>query len=162
SLALRAPEIDLTVTGGFIAERTQTGQTQNPQSGTTLPGVRFVVYGRAGERLGLSWGRQRGGPVNQPLRMRGRTGQGLGLAEDVATITAEINADVVQGQTDSLKINIPSGVTVNAVSGPLVGDWQVQHEILEISLLEPVERTVSVTITAEARPAREGQVPIPL
>jgi hypothetical protein len=157
TLALRAPEIDLNVTGGFVAERTQSGQT-----GQNAQGVRFVVYGRAGERLGLAWGRQRAVPGHQPLRIRSRTVEVVGLAEDSAQITAEITADVMQGQTDSIRISVPSGLSINLVSGALVADWQVQNDVLEIPLLEPVDRTVSVTVTAEARLPREGQVPIPL
>ncbi len=157
TLALPAPEIDLSVTGGLVAERTQTGQ-----SGQRSASVRFVVFGRAGERLGLSWGRRRTVPVNQPLRIRSRTVEVVGLAEEVAQITAEITGDVMQGQTDSMEISLPSGLSINEVSGPLVADWRVQRDMLEISLLEPVERTVSVTISAEARLPRKGQVPIPL
>src|SRR5712692_3103841 len=112
-LTLRAPEVDLNVTGGFVAERVQVGQQaqagQRAQAGQQAPagsraqgdqGVRFVVYGRAGDRLGLAWGRQRSQPVNQTLRMRSRVVEVVALAEDTAQITADLTADVIQGQTE--------------------------------------------------------------
>src|SRR5262249_54960739 len=119
-------------------------------------------YGRAGERLGASWGRQRTAPVGQPLRIRSRIVQMVTLGEDIAQVTAEISGEVIQGQADSLRVAVPAGVSINEVSGPLVGEWQLQADALLISLLEPADHAVSVTIAGEVRLPREGDVAIPL
>ncbi len=152
SLTLRSPDLALSVNGGFVAERTAAAQA-----------TRFLVCGRAGEPLGLSWSRRRDNPsASQPLRLRGSVTEIVGLAEDSAQVSAQVGVEVVQGLAERVTLKVPSAFAVSQVSGALVGDWEARGSDLVVSFLEPVERQTSVTVSGELRTARDGKIGIPI
>ena len=152
SLTLRSPDLSLAVGGGFVAERTAVEQA-----------MRFLVCGRQNEALALSWSRRRDKPsATQSLRVRGDVTEVIGLAEDSAQMSARVGIDVVQGVAERVTLMLPPSLVISQVSGALVGDWEVRGSNLVVSFLEPVERSASVTVSGEARIARDGKVPVPL
>ena len=152
SLSLRSPDLALTVTGGFIADRTSAGQA-----------TRFLVCGQPDLPLGLTWSRRRdNAAASQPLRLRGGVTEIVGLGEDTAQVSAQVSVEVVQGAADRVTLKLPQAFTVSQVSGALVADWEVKGTDLVVSLLEPVDRAVSVAISGESRSPREGKIGVPI
>lgn len=152
TLSIKAPDIDMTVAGGLVVERT-----------TAADSARFLVCGRASEPLTLSWGRRRDGTaLAQPLRLRGSVTELVALGEDSAQVTAQVVAEILQGVADHVTIKVPPGFTANQVSGALVGEWDARGDEIVVTLVEPAEKTVSVTLAGESRVAREGRVQVPV
>jgi len=144
--------VDVTVSGGFLAEKTEAG-----------PGTRCVAYGRSGQALVFSWRRRlEEKKTTLPLRLRGRIVEVVGLGEDIAQLTAEAALEVVQGTTPAVTLALPEGLAVNQVSGGLVGDWEVRGGALTVSFLEPLGSAASLVVSGEMKLPREGLVPIPL
>ena len=114
-LQLPRTGIDLTVNGGFVAERTEAeGQTQ------------WTVFGRPGQPLTLSWKRKIDDRrAEQPLRVRARVTQLVGLGEESAQVTASVRIDVQQGTLREVALQLPPGFAVNQVNGATVGDWSL-------------------------------------
>ena len=154
SVALVVPKtgVDLTVGGGFVAERRDTEAES-----------RWLVYGTAGRALTFAWKRKaddRRGEL--PLRARARITELVSLGEDSTQITASIQVEVLQGLARDAAIAIPAGVIVNQVSGATVADWNVDRGVLTVTFLEPVASQTSVVVTGEIRAPREGTIAIPL
>ena len=61
-----------------------------------------------------------------------------------------------------MKIQVPSGVTVNQVQGTLISDWEVKGGELVVGFLEPVERAARFVVTCETILPREGTVIVPM
>jgi hypothetical protein len=153
SLQIPRDGVDMTVANGFMA-----GQNQN--AGRS----RWTAYGRANEPLTFLWKRrvedQRAG---QPLRLRGSVVSLVGLGEDSTQLTATVQIEVQQGLARALTLDIPLGVAINQVSGPLVADWDTPSGGgLHVTFLEPVGAATSLTITGDVRGPHDGVIPIPL
>ncbi len=143
--------IDLSVTGGVLADRAQE------------PEGRWVAYGRAGQPLALTWKkRTEDVRVAQPLRWRGTVTELVGLGEETSPVNATVRMEVVQGQASSIDLAIADGLVINQVSGALVADWDFRPGMLKINFLEPVGSQTSFGVTGEARVPRDGSVPVPL
>jgi hypothetical protein len=152
ALSLQRQGVDLSLTGGFLADRTETAQA-----------TRYVAHGRPGEGLVFSWRRKVEEPkAAQPLRLRGSVVQLVSLGEDGAQISADVNVEVLQGSAAGVRVALPDGVVVNDASGPLVAEWDARPGALEVAFLEPVTSRVSFRVAAEARLPREGLVVAPL
>ena len=112
SLQLPRTGVDLTVGGGFVAER---GEADGES--------RWTVFGRPNQPLTLSWKRKIDDRrAEQPLRVRARVTELVGLGEESAQITASIRVPIsapplVRGKAqDSLGAVLP-GVTVEVSQG---------------------------------------------
>jgi hypothetical protein len=152
SLSLPRQGIDLQLTGGFLAEKTEAGE-----------GVRFLAHGRPGEPLAFSWRRKREERrVTQPLRFRGSVTEIVGLSEDAAQVNATVRLEVIQGAAASASVALPEGFVVNEVSGAAVGDWEQKGGSIVVKLLEPAEREAAFVLTGESRAPRDGVVSVPL
>jgi hypothetical protein len=144
--------VDLTVGGGFVAER----RDSDAES-------RWIVYGTAGRPLSFTWKRKaddRRGEL--PLRSRARITELVSLGEDSTQVTASIQFDIVQGLAREAVVAIPAGVVVNQVAGATVADWNVDRGLLTVTFLEPVAAQTSVVVTGEIRAPRDGAIAIPL
>jgi hypothetical protein len=143
--------IDLTVSGGVLAERAQE------------PEGRWVAYGRAGQPLSVTWKKRtddaRG---TQPLKWRGSVTELVGLGEETSSVSATVRMDVVQGHASAIDITVADTLVINQVSGALVSDWEFRPGTLKVNFLEPIGAQTSFGISGEARVAREGSVPVPL
>jgi hypothetical protein len=155
ALTLPTSDANLSVVGGFVEERSVQA---------TPPATRFIVCGRPGEALSLSWGRRAAAPAAaRPLRLRGSVTQLVGLGEDGAQLAAQVVLDIVEGAADRISLVLPPNFSVGQVTGPLVADWDVRQDgALSVSFVEPVGRSARFTVTGEARSAREGRLPVPL
>jgi hypothetical protein len=150
--------IDVKLSGGLLAERSESVASQ-PVNGES----KWLAYGRGNEPLTFTWRRKLDDHrIEQPLRLRGSLVQLLGLGEDLTSIYAEVNVEVVQGAAREVRIQLPEKVNVNQVSGAMVADWEMKAGELSVTFLEPVEQTARFVITGETRTAREGQIQIPL
>ena len=151
-LALVVPRqgLDVTVTGGVLAERAQTADG------------RWVAFGRAGQPLTVTWKRRAEEKAAQALRWRGAVTEHVGLGEDASPIAATVNVEVFQGVATSVDVAVPDGVVVNQVSGALIADWDFRAGALRVNFLEPVAAQTSFSIAAEARVPRDGTVTVPL
>ncbi|HYT77130.1 MAG TPA: hypothetical protein VEL79_20405 [Vicinamibacterales bacterium] len=144
--------VDLSVTGGFIAEQTETGNDS-----------RWVVYGNPGRLLSFTWKRRTDDRrAAMPLRTRARVTQFVALGEDTTQITSSIQLDVTQGVARAIAVALPAGLIVNQVAGATVADWNVDRNTLTVTFLDPVAAQTSIVISSEARGPREGAVPVPL
>ena len=144
--------VDLTVTGGFVAE-----QAEQPAE------TRWTIFGLPNEKIGLSWKRRIDDRrATLPLRTRARVSQFVGLAEDACQVTASVRVEIVQGSAQDLTLAVPSGLVINQVTGATVADWQSVDGALRIRLLEPVSSEVSFVVQAETRVARDGPIAIPM
>jgi hypothetical protein len=152
-LALVVPRagIDLSVSGGLLAEAAQE------------PDGRWVAFARGGEPLTVTWNRRTAERAGQPLRWKGAVTSLVGLGEDTSPITAAVAVDVTQGAAPFVEVNLPDGVVVNQVSGPMIADWEMRGgALLRINFLEPVPGQTSFSISAETRLPRDGNVGVPL
>ncbi|MET0553169.1 MAG: hypothetical protein ABW221_09035, partial [Vicinamibacteria bacterium] len=152
-VALSVPRqgVDLRVTGGLLIES------------TPGPSSRFVAHGGGGSALALSWRRrvddQR---ASVPLRMRATLTEIVGLSEEAAQVTAQVELEATQGQAERVRLALPPGLAVNQVSGPLVADWDASADALSVRFLEPLRGRTSLVVAGEARCPRDGRIELPL
>jgi hypothetical protein len=151
TLTLPRKEVDLQAPGGLLLERSD-GEVS-----------RFVAHGRTSAPWTLSWRRK----VDDqralvPLRLRAIVTELVGLAEESAQVTAQVELEAVQGQADRVRLVLPEGLAVNQVSGPLVADWETSGNALAVRFLEPLRDRTSLVIAGEARCPREGRIDAPL
>jgi hypothetical protein len=133
--------VDLTVTGGFIADKTE-----------STTDSRWIVYGEPGHALTFTWKRKSDDRrATLPLKTRARIVELVALGEDSTQITASIEVDVTQGQAREAVVALPAGLIVNQVAGANVADWNVDRGSLDVTFLEPVSAQTSVVVTGEVR-----------
>jgi hypothetical protein len=151
-LTLPRSGIDLSVAGGFIAERAES------------PGEsRWTSFGRPNQALTLSWKRKVDDRrAELPLRTRARITSMVGLGEDVSQIASAVRVEVLQGVAREVVLAIPQGVAVNQVNGATVGEWTVTNGQLRVRLLDPVISEASFVVQGDLRTPREGVIPVPL
>jgi len=151
-VALPQQGIELKIGGGLLSEKSET-------SGET----KWLAYARGDEALTFTWRKKtQDHHVELPLRLRGSLTQLTSLAEDSTSIYAEAAFEVVQGAAREVRIQLPEKVTINQVSGALVADWQIKNGELDVTFLEPVERSARFVISGETRLPRDGVIDIPL
>jgi hypothetical protein len=144
--------VDLAVTGGFVAEQSETGSDS-----------RWVVYGNPGRPLAFTWKRKADDRRSTlPLRTRARVTELVALGEDSTQVTSSVHLDVTQGLAREALIALPAGLVVNQVAGAAVADWTVAGTVLTVTFLEPIAAQTSVVISGEVRAPRDGQIAIPL
>ena len=152
SIAIPRTNVDLNVTGGFVASRSESSTES-----------RWVVYGNPGKPLEFSWKRRADDRrAALPLRLRARITELVSLGEDVSQLTASVLVEVVQGTTRNIVLTVPQSVAINQVQGAIVADWAHTERVLTISFVEPVLTEASVIIHAETRLDRDGDVSIPI
>jgi hypothetical protein len=151
-LTLPRTGVDLSVAGGFLADRTEV-------TGTS----RWDVFGRPNQALTLSWKRRVDDRrAEQALRTRVRVTSVIGLGEEISQLSAAVRVEVLQGLAREVALAIPTLLVVNEVNGPTVGDWNVADGLLHVRLLDPVASETSFLVQGEARVPREGAVSVPL
>jgi hypothetical protein len=152
TLVLPKTGVDLTPTGGFIAEHTETANES-----------RWTAFGRPNQPLTLSWKRRVDDRrADQPLRVRSRVTELVGLGEDGGQVSATVRVEVLQGLAQEVTVALTAGLVVNQVNGATVGDWDVTNGALRVRLLEPIATDVSFVVQGETRAPREGGIVIPL
>jgi hypothetical protein len=152
SILLPKQGVETKLAGGFLAEKPTA-----PSEG------KWVVYGRGNEPLVFAWWRKTEDHHNiLPLRLRGSLTEIVGLGEDTTSVQADVNAEIVQGAAQEIKIQIPDKVAINQVAGAMVADWETKSGELVVTFLEPVEKNARFVIVGETRTPRDGQIDIPL
>jgi hypothetical protein len=151
-LTLPRSGIDLSVSGGFVADRTES------------PGEsRWTSFGRPHQPLTLSWKRKVDDRrAEQQLRTRARVTSMVGLGEDVSQIASAVRLEVLQGLAREVVLAVPQGVAINQVNGATVGEWTVANGQLRVRLLDPVSSETSFVVQGDIRTPRDGLVPVPL
>ena len=152
TLVIPRTSVELTVSGGFIAEQAETvGET------------RWVVYGNSGHSLTFSWKRRSDDRRSTlALRTRARITELVALGEDSSQVTASVRLEVTQGAAPEATVSLPEGLIVNQVAGGEVADWTASAGSLRVVFLEPVTSEVQFVVSAETRAPREGTIAIPL
>ncbi|HVQ15137.1 MAG TPA: hypothetical protein VMS40_16155, partial [Vicinamibacterales bacterium] len=151
-LALPRVGVDLSVTGGFVADRVEAAGKS-----------RWTTFGRPNQTLTLSWKRRVDDRrAEQPLRTRARVTTLVGLGEDVSQVAAAVRLEILQGLARDVVLALPPGLTINQVNGATVGDWDVTSGMLRVRLLDPVTTETSFVVQGETRAPREGAVAVPL
>ncbi len=151
SLVVPRKDIDLWVGGGVLAERP--ADAEKP----------WVAYASVGEALTMRWKKRvEDARPAQATRLRGSVTETVGLAEETGLVTANVRIEVTQGLASAVNLALPTGLTVNQVSGPLVGDWEFKPGALKIAFLEPLSTQTTVSIAAEVLVPRDGQIVVPL
>jgi hypothetical protein len=144
--------VDLAVSGGFIAEKSETGNDS-----------RWVVYGEPGRALSFSWKRRADDRrAGLPLHTRARIVELVALGEDSTQVTSSIQIEVTQGQTREAVVALPAGLAVNQVAGANVADWNVDRGSLTVAFLEPISTETSIVVTGELGAPRDGSIAIPI
>jgi hypothetical protein len=152
TMALPRGGVELTVTGGFVSERSESASE-----------TRWTTLGRAHQPLAFSWKRRVDDRRDQqPLRFRANVTSVIGLGEEVSTIAATLRVDVQQGVAREIAVSIPAGVVINQVTGPLVADWQTNAGLLRVRFMDPVIDGVSFEVQGESRLPSNGEVQVPL
>jgi len=152
TLALPKSGVDLSATGGFIAEHTEAANES-----------RWTVLGRPNQPLTLSWKRKVDDRrAEQPLRVRARVTEIVALGEDVGQVSAAVRVEVLQGLAREVTLALPAGLAINQVNGATVADWDVTAGALRVRLLEPAATEASFVVQGDARVPREGAVAVPL
>jgi hypothetical protein len=152
TLELPSQGVDVRLTGGLLSDRSETQNTN-----------RWVVYATGNSPLTFSWKRKTEDHRGElPLRLRGNLTQILGLAEDSASLSAEVALEIAQGLAREVKLQVPPQITINQVLGASVADWESKSGELTVTFLEPVDQAARFVITAETRLPRDGQIVIPL
>ena len=152
TLTLPRTGVDLSVTGGFVADRAES------------PGEsRWTAFGRPNQPLTLSWKRKVDDRrAEQPLRTRARVTTVVGLGEDVSQVAAAVRIEVLQGLARDVSLTLPQGLVVNQVNGATVADWDITNGMLRVRLLDPVASETSFVVQGETRAPREGAVAVPM
>jgi hypothetical protein len=151
-LVLPRSGVDLSVAGGFVADRAETADES-----------RWVTFGRPNQALTLSWKRKLDDRrAEQTLRTRARVTTIVGLGEDVSQVTAAVRVEVLQGLAREIALLLPAGLAVNQVNGATVADWDVNASTLRVRLLDPIASETEVVVQGEARMPREGAMTVPL
>ena len=151
-LTLPRGGVELTVTGGFISERSETATES-----------RWTALGRANQPLTFAWKRKTDDRrAEQALRFRARVTSVIGLGEEVSSISSTVRAEVQQGLARELSLTIPAGVVINQVNGATVADWEVSGGLLRVRFLDPVTSEVSFVVQGEARLPADGELTVPL
>lgn len=151
-LTLPTGGVDVTVTGGFLSERSESAGES-----------RWTALGRVHQPLAFSWRRKVDDHrAEQPLRFRSRVASIVGLGEEVSTLSASVRVEVQQGLAREVTLAVPPGVVINQVTGATVAEWDVKNELLRVRLLDPVSTEVSFVVTGEARLPADGDVAVPL
>lgn len=144
--------VDLTLNGGFVAERAET-------SGES----RWTMFGRPNEPMHLSWKRRVDDRrAELPLRLRARITEFVGLGEEGGQVSASVRVEVVQGLVQDVTLALPSGFVVNEVTGATVGDWRASDGTLRVRLLEPTGAETSFIVQGEVRAPRDGRIDVPV
>lgn len=152
TLELPRQGVDIRLTGGLLSDRSETPKAN-----------RWVVYATGNSPLTFSWKRKtEDHRAELPLRLRGNLTQLLGLAEDSASLSAEVNLEIAQGLAREVKLQVPPQITVNQVLGAGVADWESKSGELTVTFLEPVDQSARFVITGETRLPRDGNIEIPL
>ena len=151
-LTLPRSGIDLSVSGGFVADRTES------------PGEsRWTSFGRPNQPLTLSWKRKVDDRrAEQQLRTRARVTSMIALGEDVSQLATAVKVEVLQGLARDVVLAIPQGVAINQVNGATVGEWTVANGQLRVRLLDPVSTDTSFVVQGDIRTPRDGLVAVPL
>jgi hypothetical protein len=149
AVRLAGRDLDVTVTGGYLAER-------SPD--------RWLAYAKGSNPLTFQWRkRSEERPREQvPTRMRASLIQLFGLGEDMSTVSAEVDMEVVQGAAQQIKLAVPSNVIVNQVPGANIADWKIESDTLTVSFLDPVERSAKFIVSGEIRLPSQGAITIPV
>ena len=151
-LALPRGGVDLSLTGGFLADRTE----ETTES-------RWTVYGRPQQALNLTWKRKVDDRrADLPLRARARITELVGLGEETCQISATVRVEVLQGLAREIALAMPGGLVVNQVDGATVAEWDVTGSVLRVKLLEPAAVETSFVVQADVRTPREGTIAIPI
>ena len=144
--------VDLSVAGGFIADRAEAANES-----------RWTAFGRPNQAVTMTWKRKADDRrAEQPLRVRARVTQLVGLGEDVCQVATAVRVEVVQGLAREVSVAIPTGLVVNQVNGSTVADWDQAGGVLRVKLLDPTATEVSFVVSAEARTPRDGSIGVPL
>jgi hypothetical protein len=152
TLTIPRTGVDLSVSGGFIAEQRENG-------GETT----WVAYGTPGRPLTFSWKRKADDRRSTlPLKTRARITELVGLGEDSTQITTSVRVEVTQGVARQAQVALPDGLVVNQVSGATVSDWSVDSSMLTVTFLEPIATETSFVVSGEAHVPREGSIGVPL
>lgn len=91
------------------------------------------MFGRPNQPLTLSWKRKIDDRrAEQPLRVRARVTELVGLGEESAQITASVRVEVQQGTLRDVTVQLPPGLAINQVNGATVADWRVTASGLQV------------------------------
>jgi hypothetical protein len=152
TLTIPRTGVDLSVSGGFIAEQRESG-------GETT----WVAYGTPGRPLTFSWKRKADDRRSTlPLKTRARITELVALGEESTQITTSVRVEVTQGLARQAQVALPDGLVVNQVAGATVSDWTVDTGMLTVTFLEPIATDTSFVVTGEAHVPREGSIAVPL
>ena len=152
SLTVPRTGVDLVATNGFVADHAEAAGES-----------RWTVYGKPQQPLGISWKRKIDDRrAELPLRLRARVTTLAGLGEETCAITTAVRVEVVQGVAREIAIAVPTGLTINEVSGPTVGEWVVEGGLLRIVPLDSIATEMSFVVQGESRVARDGAITVPL
>jgi len=144
--------VEVKLAGGLLAEKSESDA-----------GSKWLAYARGNEPLTFIWRRKmEDHHVTLPLRQRGSLTQLTSLGEDSTSLYAEVNLEITQGAAKEARIQLPESITVNQVSGAMVGDWEVKAGELIVTFLEPVEQSARFVITGESKTPRDGHIEIAL
>jgi hypothetical protein len=152
ALTLPRNGVELTVAGGFVAER-----SESPDES------RWTAFGRPNQPLTLSWKRKVDDRrAEQPLRTRARVTTVVGLGEEVSQVAAAVRIEVMQGLARDVALALPAGLVINHVNGATVADWESAGGVLRVRFLDAVASEASFVVQGETRAPREGAVAVPL
>lgn len=152
SLVLPASGVDLSLTGGFVADHVETADES-----------RWTVFGHPNEPLKLIWKhRVDDRRATLPLRVRARIAELVGYGEDGGQMSASVRIEIVQGTLQDVVLAVPPGLVINEVNGATVADWQVIDGALRVRLLEPVASETAFIVESEMRAPREGRMVVPI
>ena len=152
TLMLPKNGVDLSSTGGFVADHAESANES-----------RWTTFGRPNQPLTLLWKRKVDDRrAEQPLRIRARVTEVVGLGEDACQVAATLAVEVLQGLAREVTIALPSGLVVNQVNGATIADWDTDTGALRIRLFEPAATEISFVVQAEMRTPRDGSIVVPL
>jgi hypothetical protein len=152
TLTLPRGGVELTVTGGFIRERSESATES-----------KWTALGRANQPLGFSWKRRADDRrAELPLKYRARVASVIGLGEEVSSSSSTVRVEVQQGLAREISLAIPTGLVINQVNGATVADWEIKGGLLRVRLLDPVSTELSFVVVGESRLPADGDITVPI
>jgi hypothetical protein len=143
--------VDLTVSGGFVSERSESATESRWWRSAAPISARVFVEAqdrRPPRRHGIAL------PGARVLVDRSRRGGVIDLVV--------VRVEVLQGLAREVTLAIPPGVVVNQVNGATVADWEARNGLLRVRLLDPVATELSFVVQGESRLPADGDISVPL
>ncbi len=114
----------------------------------------------SGVPIQISWERALPKVEKAPTKLYAETRTLVGVADGLFLCDEMVNFNILHTGVRELKLQVPAGANVLAVSGPNVQDWRVENSLLAVVLRSEVIGSYSLRVSYEAAAKDKTAVPV--